>query len=500
MSSQNTPVIVGVGQLTNRPSSPADILEPLEMMARCTEAAGEDCGASILPHLQSISVINLISHRYADPAAQLAARIGTSPTEKVMTSMGGNSPQLRINETSQKIANGELDCALIAGAEAFHSLKIARNAGAELNWGPTGSPGTIVGDERKGTNEIESRHQAQMPIRVYPLFESALRAERKMSIEENQRHIARLCASLSRVAGSNPYAWFRAPKDEAVIGGDTPDNRMISFPYRKYMNAIMNVDQGAAIILTSTGKARHLGIPESKWVYVRGCGDAHDLWHVSNRTDLHSSPAIRLAGQRAYQQSGIDPSEIEHIDLYSCFPSAIQIGARMLGLPDDGSIPLTTTGALPYHGGPGSNYSTHAVAQIVDRIRSQSSTSHGLASGIGWYMTKHSVGIYSNTEPETPWQRHDFTTDQTSLDGTPHPAVDESPSGTATIEAYTVYHGRSDKENFGVAAVRTADGSRSWANIYDPSVLPTMESEEFVGRVGTITHDPETRINALTFA
>jgi len=481
MIDSNAPIIVGVGQRTNRVETTDQLREPLDLMVQCAEDAAADAGIALPPALDSVTVINLISHPYADPATQLAQRLGCTPAERLTTSMGGNSPQWRVNETADRIARGEIGLALIAGAEAFHSLKIARREAVQLRWGPTGEPGAIAGDARSGSNEVEKAHNAHLPIRIYPLFENALRAARGISIDDHIASIGRLCSDLSRVAARNPYAWFRDEKSSEQITAEGPDNRMICFPYRKFMNAIMMVDQGAALIMTSVGRARELGIPESKWVYLRGCGDANDHWFVSDRVDFHTSPALRLAGRRAMQQAGVGPDDLTFVDLYSCFPSALQIGARMLGIADDGSRELTLTGGLPYHGGPGSNYGTHAIAQLVGRLRDVTTPSYGVTTGVGWYMTKHSVGVYSNEPSPTPWLRHDVSGDQANLDSETSPRVVERATGPATIETYTVAHDRDGAPELGIVAVRLADGSRAWANTTDRELLKAMETAEFIG-------------------
>ena len=498
MSPAKTPIIVGVGQWTNRPSHPSECVEPLEMMARSVDLAIEDCATKqIVAALDSITVINLISHPYADPAAQLASRIGATPSEALTTSMGGNSPQWRINEMADRIASGECKAALISGGEAFHSLRIARKAGVEVEWGPRGAPGMIVGNDEEGSNELEKAHNVHLPIRIYPLFENALRAAAGRSIDEQHLRIGRLCAGLSTVAADNPHAWFREAKTQEQIIADTPDNRMICFPYRKYMNAIMTVDQSASLILTSTEQAKTLGIPTSKWVYLSGCGDAHDLWHLSDRINYHTSPAIQLAARRALDQSGIEASDLTFADFYSCFPSALQIGAQMVGVADDGSIPLTTTGGLPYHGGPGSNYSTHAVGQMVGLLRKASDESYGIVTGIGWYMTKHSLGIYSNEEPRSAWSRHDVASDQAKLDAMEHPKCVERAKGNATLETYTVIHERDGTPTLGLAALRMANGDRCWANIRDSDLLQEMESTETIGKPCTVHPDDANDINIV---
>jgi acetyl-CoA C-acetyltransferase len=269
---------------------------------------------------------------------------------------------------------------------------------------------------------------------------------------------------------------------------------MIAFPYPKFMNAIMSVDQAAAVLMTDVDHARALGIPEHKWVYVRGCGDAIDHWFVSDRVDFSSSPAIRLAGARALAQARLGVETIDYFDLYSCFPSAIQIAADMLGIPIDDPRPLTVTGGLPYHGGPGNNYGTHAVAAMVERLRAKPG-SNGLVTGVGWYLTKHAVGVYSSTPPPHPFERDDPKAYQPLLDAQPHPDIAAAGQGRATCETYTVQHDRDGKPSLGIVVARLSDGRRCWANITDAALLERIEQQELIGQPGQVRHDDATQVN-----
>ena len=490
------PILVGVGQLTNRPAEPREVVEPLEMMALAARRAAGDAG---IPHrlaeVDSLTVINVISRAYADPTGFLAARLGITAADRVYTSMGGNSPQWRVNETAERIARGEARLALIAGAEAMYGLQLARRAGAKLDWAEAGAP-AVVGDNRWGNNDVEQRHHAQMPTNVYPLFENALRARRNWSIERHRSHLARLCARMAAVARDNPYAWFRDGKTADEIAAVGENNRMIAFPYPKFMNAIISVDQAAALLMTDVGTARALCIPERKWVYVRGCGDAFDHWFVSERVDFSSSPALRLAGQYALAQARLRIDQLDHFDLYSCFPCAVQIAAEMLGIPIDDPRPLTVTGGLPYHGGPGNNYSTHAVACMVERLRAQPGSS-GMVTGVGWYLTKHAVGIYSSVPPDHPFARPDPKRYQHVVDDEAHPALAVAGNGPGTVETYTVQHDRDGSPSVGIVVVRLADGRRCWATIGDASTLERIEREEFIGQRGRVRHDATAQINVF---
>lgn len=496
MPEPRQPILVGVGQLVNRAADPREVMEPLEMMAVAARLAAEDAEIpQLLAKVDSLTVINIISRAYADPTGFLAARLGINPSDRVYTSMGGNSPQWRINETADRIARGEVRLALIAGAEAMHGLQLTRRAGVNPDWAEAGTPDTI-GDNRWGNNEIEQRHHAQMPTNVYPLFENALRARRGWSIERHRAHLAQLCGRMAAVARDNPYAWFRDGKSADDITTVSESNRMIAFPYPKFMNAIISVDQAAALLMTDVDTARQLGIPQHKWVYVRGCGDATDHWFISQRVNFWSSPAIRLAGQRALAQARLGIEQIDHFDLYSCFPCAVQIGADMLGIPVDDPRPLTVTGGLPYHGGPGNNYSTHAVACMVERLRATPGAT-GLVSGVGWYLTKHAIGVYSSAPPEHPFVREDPKSYQPIVDVEPYPELDVAANGLGSVEAYTVQHDRDGDPSVGIVVARLADGRRCWATITDPGILERIERHEFIGQSGQVRYHEPTQVGVF---
>ena len=488
----NRPVIVGVGQHTVRDGAEAAI-EPIDMMALVARKAEEDAETKgLLAEAGSLRVINCLSWRYSEAPTLLAERIGVRlgrTAEKLYTTLGGNSPQWQVNEAAEAIARGDIKVALIAGAEAVNTTRRARQRGVELPWTPHGGKAEMVGDRRMGMREIELKHGAAAPIQVFPLFENALRAHKGRSLGEHRRSLSRLCGAFSATAAQNPYAWFRDGKSGDQIVTATAENRYVGFPYTKYMNAIMDVDMAAALIMTSAGEARHLGIPESKWVYLLGCGDATDIWFWSDRVNFHSSPAIERCGRRAMESAGVTIDEVQYFDLYSCFPIAVQIGRDMLGIPEDDPRPLTMTGGLPYFGGPGNNYSTHGIASMVERLRAEPGT-RGLVTALGWYITKHAAGIYSTTPNDGDWRRPDMTADQHEIDTMPHPELVEQPDGPATIETYTVMHGREGAPELGIVVGRLADGRRFIANVAgDAAVLAGMTQREMVGAGGRARHD-----------
>jgi acetyl-CoA C-acetyltransferase len=252
------------------------------------------------------------------------------------------------------------------------------------------------------------------------------------------------------------------------------------------MDAIIDDDQGAAVLMTSVGKARALGVPRDRWVFLQGYGEAHDHWFVSERSDYARSPAIAAAAREALRLAGTDVSGIDALDLYSCFPSAVQLAQDALGLADDDPRPLTVTGGLAAFGGPGNAYSLNAIATMLDRVRERPGT-RGLVTALGWYSTKHAVGIYG-TEPGPDPLLRSARSPQPEVDAIPHPEVVENPEGDATIETYTVAHDRSGAPERGIVIGRLSDGRRFLAAVDgDRAVLESLESREGVGRPGRVS-------------
>jgi acetyl-CoA C-acetyltransferase len=400
----HTPVVVGVGQVTNRPdprTDPAERPEPLELMARALRAAAEDAagaapggpaaaGHTLIRRADSIRVVVPLGWRSVNPALLVAAKLGfdadSMPPELMLTAVGGNAPQALLHHACRAISGGDLDVVLVTGAEAMYTRTAARRDPSKpaVNWSSQPAEGTprptLFGTERPGATDLEISRGITLPIHAYPLFENALRAANGWTLAEHRARIGSLWSRFSGVAASNPYAWIPRAFRPEEITEPSPDNRMISFPYPKLCTANMQVDQGAAYIVCSVEAARAAGVPEERWVFPLAGADAHDHWFISHRPELHRSPAMRLAAAAAFELAGVGPDDLGPIDLYSCFPAVVQMAAREMGLPvDDPDRPLTLTGGLTFGGGPGNNYTSHGIAQLVGALRAQPG-SVGLAS------------------------------------------------------------------------------------------------------------------------
>jgi acetyl-CoA C-acetyltransferase len=298
--------------------------------------------------------------------------------------------------------------------------------------------------------------------------------------------MGRLFSRFTQVAAENPYAWFPEAHTPEEITAVTSENRMICFPYPKRMNAIMSVNQSASVIMTSVSAARAFGIPQDLWIYLWGGGDAmEDPWFVSERPNFHSSPSMSCAARAALTKAGVTMDEVDFLDLYSCFPCAVQIACDELGISEDDPRPLTVTGGLPYAGGPASNYSMHAIATMMGKLRA-APEAKGLVTGNGMYLSKHSAGVYSGT-PKVPSSLTEVSSDEAAPAGEALTVALEA-EGRGVIETYTVLHDYDGAPETGIVMGRLEDGRRFLAHTpQDRSLLEGLMTEEAIGRSGILT-------------
>ena len=475
------PVIVGVAQATWRGG---DAPSPIEMCAEVVAAAARDAGAAaaLLSGAEALAVVDIASRRWNDPGALIAGRLGIEPRVTIRSNLGGDSPQMLVSRLAERIAHGDLDVAIVCGAEALATVGRALRDERELPWEPVddgAAPAEVIGSDRAPATPEETEANLIAPIVMYPLFENALWALEGTTLEEHRARLGELWAGFSRVAAANPYAWSPRERSAAEIATPSADNRLVTLPYTKLLNSDIQTDQAAALILCSDSVARELGIDRERWVYPQAAGHACDHWFVSERENLHSSPAIRFAAHAALEAAGTGIDEIAHLDVYSCFPSAVQIACRELGVdPFAETRPLTVTGGLTFAGGPGNNYVTHAIATLVERLR-EDPGSLGLTNAVGWYLTKHAVGIYGTTEPQTPFTSADV---QAQVDATPTRASGAGVAGAATGESASLVYSREGEPTVGALTALLPDGRRAIAKTTDPAVLAALSEAPVTGR------------------
>ena len=453
----------------------------IAMMAEAARRAAADSGATdiakFLAGVQSVRTVAVMSWRLQHPAGALASAIDAEPKQLQQSTVGGNSPQMLLTSACNDILAGKVDSVLIAGSEAFLTRRRASQAGYQLPWGSAESEkpmAEVVGHDRNGSNEVEMSVGLMMPTQVYPLFENGLRGQAPDGPLAHEVRVSEMWQRFNVVAQSNPYAWSPEPMTAEAIRTPSDDNRYIGYPYTKYQNANMTVDQSAAVIVCSVAAARAAGIPEDKWVFPWSGSDCNDHWFVSERENLYSAPAVGFNARAALSLAGIGMDDVDHIEIYSCFPCMVQMSANAIGIdPFSDPRPLTQTGGLCFFGGPGNNYTTHGIASMIERLRAEPGI--GLVTGNGWYSTKHSLGIYSTTPPANAFRS---ANPQPELNATPQTKLVDEYDGPGTLETFVVMHERDGSPAMGTVAVRVGDGARTWANTTDADVIAWLESGE----------------------
>jgi acetyl-CoA C-acetyltransferase len=479
-----TPVLIGYGQVNQRDER-SDI-EPVDLMEAAARVAAD---SQVLEAVDSVRVVKLLSWRYRDPGLLVAQRIRATKATTRYTGIGGNMPQSLVNQACLDIQHGRADAVLIAGAETWRSRSRLRAVGRRLEG--TAQDGSVPvapgsGDDLLMHGEADIRIKLDRPAYVYPMFEQAVRIARGESPDAHRRRIGELWAQFATVAQDNPHAWSRDPVSAEQIWQPGPANRMISWPYTKLMNSNNMVDQGAALVLTSVKTATSLRISTDRWVFPYAGTDARDTYLVSERAQLHTSPAIRIAGARVLELTGMGADDMDLVEVYSCFPSAVQIAARELGLPiGDADRPLTVTGGMTFAGGPWNNYVSHSIATMAEKLAA-APNQMGLITANGGYLTKHSFGVYSATPP-----RHEFRWEdvQSAVDAEPTCVGEIDWSGVGTIESWTTPFTRDGEAEKAFVAVRTPAGTRALAVVTDEDDAVASTREDIAGTQVTVHSD-----------
>jgi len=328
-------VIVGVGQVRNRPGLDTKEWkpeEPARLMATALARAAADAGRTqLLAEADFIGCIPPMAWSYDDLPGNVAERVGAQPREKLEPPGGGEGPILLLDDLANRIADGELEIALLAGAECVYSRRRSRTENRKLDWTPGGDGfPRFLAKMKPFANALEMRHGVRQPVDMYPLYENALRARAGRTIDAHQRHVSELMARYSEVAAANPLSWFAEPRTAEEIRSVSAKNRWIGFPYPKLMNALMEVDQGAAAIVMSERAADRLGIAPARRVAFLGGASANDGWSAAERVDLASSPAFAAAARAAQSHAGLGVADVELFDLYSCFPCVVEFALDAL--------------------------------------------------------------------------------------------------------------------------------------------------------------------------
>ena len=502
MIADNTPVIIGVGQYSERVGEPGyEALSYMDLAGRALSAAIADSAASgdVAGAIDTLAAIRAFEMSRPDrkppfgaadnvPRA-IARRVGANPARAILTTTGGQTNQQLVGEFATAIAAGDSACAVIVGSEAISTVLALSAKGESPDWSEV--IGGDFEDQGFGVEELLEpalmAHGATGAIPLYALAENARRHRLGMSLEEYRREIGKLFAPFTRVAAANPHSAAPVERSAEELAAITERNRIVAEPYPRMTVARDQVNQAAAVILASAGLARALGVPEDRWVHIHAVTAATEL-KLSQRPDLAGNPASLASVDAALARAGKGIGDMAYLDFYSCFAIPVFNQCDHFGLTADDPRGLTLTGGLPFFGGAGNNYSAHAIAEAVQRVRGDRG-SFALVGANGGWMSKYATGIYS-AEP-ADWSANDrFAVLPKATDTVP-PA--RGPVESATVETYTI--NRSPKGDVAIFIGRTQAGERVVGNadLADPATAEVFESGEPFGRWLALRQDERGR-------
>ena len=478
-----TPVLAGFAVTTQREEDFRRAREPLALMLDAVQRAGDDCGAA--QALASVDWIAVPKGRwqYSNPSGAIARSIGAIHATTVLASVGVLQQSL-IGAACARIARGESAMALVVGGDAGYRLLRAQIAGGaapdtqqhsapDVYWTPA--------DELR--HPIERAAGLQMPVGLYALIESAYRFEQRLSVDAHRDRLASLYERMSGIAARNPHAWQQTAVAAATIREPGPKNPMQAFPYTKLHCSSWNVDQAAALLFCSHDRADALGIPMLKRIYPLASTESNHMVPVVERARLATCPGAAIAGQAALASVNLDVAELDLVELYSCFPVAVELFADAIGIALE--RPLTVTGGMPFAGGPYNNYVLQATCRAAELLRAMREATKAeqrprtaLVGSVSGILTKQGFGLWSTTPP-TAFLHADVTSDVAQA--TERREVVAGYRGPATVAACTVLHVRGEAAK-AVALCDTPQGCRTLAVTDDSSLVMAIESEEMVGR------------------
>jgi acetyl-CoA C-acetyltransferase len=498
----NTPVIIGVGQYSERVGEPGyAALSYMDLGGKALAAAIADSGASgdvagAMDTLAAIRAFEMSRPGRVPPfgAASnvpraLASRVGANPARAILTTTGGQTNQQLVGEFASAIARGESHCAAIVGSEAISTVLALTAKGEAPDWSED-VPGDFE-DQGYGVEDLLEPplflHGATGAIPLYALCENARRAKLGLGLEEYRRAIGTLFAPFTRVAAANPHAAAPVERSAQELATVTDRNRIVAEPYPRMTVARDQVNQAAAIIIASAGLARALGVPQDKWVHIHAITAATEL-KLSERPDLAAAPASIASVEAALARAGKGMADMAYLDFYSCFAIPVFNQCDHFGLSADDPRGLTLTGGLPFFGGAGNNYSAHAIAEAVSRVRGDRGAFALVGANGGW-MSKYATGIYS-TDP-ADWSGGDrFAKLPMATDKV---AFAAQPSAQATVETYTINRSPRGDQAIFLARNERAERVCGNADMSDAATAALFESGEPFGVTLALTQDERGR-------
>jgi acetyl-CoA C-acetyltransferase len=460
-AADHIPVIVGIGEVVDRPKEIAAGLEPLTLLEEALKRAEQDSGSQLRGEIESLDIVNFLSWRYQDPARQLSGRLGITPKHACYGPVGGESPIRYLHEAAQRIARGECSVAAVCGAEAQSTATKAERAGITLPWTPFAHDAPEPKRGAAFQQPMAVKLGVFKPVTVYPLYEAASSAHWGQTPREAMAESGHLWSTYSNVASRNPNSWLKRRFTSDEITTATPDNRLIAWPYTKLMVANPTVNMGGAILMTSLAKARAAGIPEDRLIHIWGGASAEEPRDYLSRDQFFESHAQNAVLNAAMALAGGDGKAFDAIELYSCFPCVPKMARRTLGLGADAQP--TVTGGLTFFGAPLNTYMTHAACAMVRKLRGGAKL--GLLYGQGGFVTKHHALVLSRRAAQGALAQDTSAQAEADRHRRNVPDFVTEADGKGSVESFTVIYGRGGEVEHGVVMLRTSADARALARV-----------------------------------
>ncbi len=435
----NAPVIIGVGE-ASRKTVPGEWPSPRELAGAAIKVALADTGQpeAVSDAINTIAAIRTfedsgVSMGTGSPdnvPEAFGAAGGISAPRLIYADVGGQSPQAMVNQLAGEIRRGETGLAIIVAGEATGTAKRARKAGVTLDWKlPSDTPFEDQRSEFSILTRREIRHGIiSMPL-AYSLLENARRIGRGTNRHDYLVEMARNGAAASVKSLTREHAQFPVAFTTEQLVAEHESDYHITDIYRRWRVAQDAVDLGGAIILTSSGKARELGIAENQMVWLAGAAEAAEP-PLSERDHIASPDAVGFTMHAALGQASFLATDLGPVDIYSCFPVAVSAAVDTLGDPARAPGDYTLTGGLGFFGGPGNGYTIYSLAAMVEALRKDGSKP-ALVTANGGVMSKQAVGVYTASQSLRPWSG------EVIKGYVPKTvAVDDAPQGKARILTY----------------------------------------------------------------
>lgn len=453
------------------------------MWTELAHAAALDASprCDVVGAIDDLNLVHCQSWSYDHPVDRLAQRLGVDGGHRSESILAGTSPQRLINDAATRMLQGASSVALVVGGEALATRRAFDKSGELPPWShPHPSPPALPVALDEWYLPTEIAHGVLPAWLTFALLEQARWAARGGG-PPGRAELHRVIGHLRTVADTVPDVWFDEPSATADLVTPSASNRMVASPYTKRMTAFMDVDMAAANLLVTKAVADRWRIPDERRVYLRGWGFARDAVHVAARARLDSSPAMSVAMGDALGGAGISVDDIDIFDLYSCFASAVQFATDALALAPGDERGVSITGGLPYHGGPSSNYMSHAISHVATRLRGGTAET-ALVTGVGMHMTKHVAAVWSRTPapiltptdpgPQQWWQP----------EGQGDRGVAESTDGTGTLVAATVVHDAHGQPDHLVGICDLSETTRCYIRSRDLPLIAAVLADEWPNR------------------